>query len=160
MHEDAAILGRAEVEHRLEHLILHLDEPQRLVDRFFAFARDDRDRVAHKAHAPVEQQPVAGRGLGIGLSGHGEPLLRHVFPGEDRFDAWHLQRDVGVDLLNERMGVRRAQHLDHQTVVRGHVVRIGRLAQQQLHGVLFAHRLSHHAEFALAHACAPFRLSR
>ena len=63
MHENAAVLGRVEVEHRLEHLILHLDEPQRLVDRFFAFARNDRDRVAHKAHAPVEQQPVAGRGL-------------------------------------------------------------------------------------------------
>ena len=160
VHQNLVVLGCMDVEHRLEHLIFHFDELQRLVDRFFAPSRDDRDRVAHKAHAPVKDQPVIGRGLGEGLPGHGEPLLRHVFISEHTFDARHLHRDVGVDLLNERMGVRRAQHLDHQTVVRGHVVHIGRPAEQELHGVLFAHRLVYHAEFAFAHACAPFLLSR
>ena len=60
MHENCVILGRAEVKQRLKHLILHFDKLQRLIHHFFGFARDDRHRVAHEAHAPVEDQPVVG----------------------------------------------------------------------------------------------------
>ena len=66
-----------------------------------------------------------------------------------------------IDLLDQRVGVRRAQHLDHQAVLRGHVVHIGGPAQQELHGVLFAHRADspRWKRFSLMPASS-FRLSR
>ena len=150
--EDGTVQGLVGVQDGLQHLIAHPDQLQSPVHRPLGLPGYDGHRVPHKAHPLVQDQPVVGGGLRVGLPRHGEPLLGHIPVGEDGRDAGDLHGGAGVDLLNEGVGVGAAQHLDHQAVPGGHVVHIGRLAQQKGHGVLLAHRLAH------ALVCLPFHV--
>ena len=142
MHEDGIVLGGAEVQDWLEHLVAHLDAGERLVGGRLVFCGDDGDHVAHIAHMTVDDQAVVGAGLRIGLTGVGEAVLRDVFPGVDSHDAIELERLGGVDGLDYRVGMRAAQELDHKRV-RHDVLCVDGLAEQELHGVLLADGLAH-----------------
>ena len=150
--EDGAVQGLIGVQDGLQHLVAHPDQLHGPVHRLLSLSGHDGHRVSHKAHPLVQDQPVIGGGLRVGLPRHGEPLLGHVPVGENSRDAGDLHGGAGVNLLNESVGVGAAQHLDHQAVPGGHVVHIGRLAQQKGHGVLLAHRLAH------ALVCLPFHV--
>ena len=152
--QDQVVLGGVEVQHRLQDLIPDPDALQRPVHRRLVLPGHDGHRVSHKADPPVQDEPVIGGGLRIGLSRHGEPLLWHILVGEDGGDAGDLLGVLRIDLLNEGVGVGAAQHFDHQAVLRGQVVQIGGPAQQEGHCVLFPHRLAHGAPILLCHHCA------
>ena len=131
------------VQYRLQHLVLHLDELQRLVGGGLILGGHDGHGVTYKADTLIQDQTVIGRGLRVGLPRHGKALLGHILVGIYGNHAGHLLGHVGVDFLNEGMGVGAAQHLHHQAVLGSHIVHIGGLAQQQGHGVLFPHRLAY-----------------
>ena len=127
--QDQVVLGGVEVQHRLQDLVPDPDALQRPVHRRLVLAGHDGHRVPHEADPPVQNEPVIGGWLRIGLSRHGEPLLGHILVGEDGSNARDLLGVFGIDLLNEGVGVGAAQHLDHQAVPGGQVVQIGGLAQ-------------------------------
>ena len=141
VHQNRAVQGLMGIQHRLQHLVLHFDELQGLVGSRLVLSGHNGHGVPHKADPLIQNQPVVGRGLGVGLPRHGKALLGHILIGVHRHHPGHLLGHVGVDLLNQGVGVGASQHLHHQAVFGGHVVHIGGLAQQQGHGVLFPHRL-------------------
>ena len=142
MDEDGVVLGLGEVEQRLKHLVLDLDEAHRLFHALLVLARNNGDDVADKAHVAVDDQTVIGTRLGVGLTGLriAAAVLRHILPCENALHAGHLHRRSGVDALNDGVRVGRAQELNAQAVFRYHVVHVDRLTGDELHRVLFAKR--------------------
>ena len=137
------ILRRVEIQHRLQHLVLDLDEFHRLFDGFFVLARQNGDNIAHKAHMAVQHQTVIGAGFGIRLPGLGvaAAVLVNVLPGKHCLHTRHQHGAGGVDALDVSVRMGRAQQLDGQAVLGGDIVQVHRLTRDQLHGVLFADRL-------------------
>ena len=142
MDEDGVVLGGVEIQHRLQHLILHLDELHRLLDAFVIRTGHDGHDIAHKADVPVDDQTVVGAGLRVGLAGLGVAagVLVHILPGKDGLDAGHLFGHRGVDGLDDGVGVGRAQQLDDEAVGRSEIVHVDRLTGHELHRVLFPER--------------------
>ena len=158
--DDGVIQRGVEIQHRLQHLVLHLDELQRLIDGLLRLTGHDGHRVAHIAHLPVEDIAVIGRALRVALTRLGEPLVGHVLPGQSADDAGHQLRAADVDLLHPRAGVGRAEQLHHQTVLRGQILRIDGLAGHQRLVILLADALIDHPQlFHALHACTS-RLSQ
>ena len=143
------------VEHGGQHLIAHADEPHRRQRLLLRLRRDDGDRIAHAAQVPVEDQPIIRAELRVGLPGEREARLRHIPVRQHAGDARHALCAAHVDLLDHRIGVRAAQQLDDEAVLRRDVRHIDGLAGGQRHGVLLADA---HADSL--HARTPFSESR
>ena len=88
---DVVIERLGKVEQRLEHLIVDLDELERLVGSFLGLGGDDRHFLILVAHEVLEDQAVVGTRLRIALAGNGKAALGHVLVGVDAHDAGHLQ---------------------------------------------------------------------
>ena len=69
MHEHRIVLCRVEIEHRLEHLVLHLDQLHRLIHAFFVRTGKDGNHITDKAHMTVDNKAVIRTGLRISLTG-------------------------------------------------------------------------------------------
>ena len=54
MHEHRIVLRGVEIEHRFEHLVLHLDQLHRLIHTFFVRTGEDGNHIAYKAQSPPE----------------------------------------------------------------------------------------------------------
>ena len=91
MDHDVVIERLGKVEQRLEHLIVDLDELERLVGSFLGLGGDDRHFLILVAHEVLEDQAVVGTRLRIALAGNGKAALGHVLVGVDAHDAGHLQ---------------------------------------------------------------------
>ena len=141
--EHGVIERGAEIEHRLEHVVLDLYELHRLIDARLIPPGENGDNVARKAD-------VAG-------------VLRHVLPRKHGFHARHAHGSLRVDLAHHGVCVRRAQKFYYKTVSRRDVLGIDWLPGHKLHGVQLAHALidgvhSSLASFAFFHArklCMP-----
>ena len=155
VHQHRAVQRFVNVQHRGQHLILHLDALQGLPGGLLGLGGHDGYRVAHKADVFIQNEPVIGGGLGPSLARHGEALLGHVLPGVNGHHPRRAQGGGGVDGLDEGVSVGAAQHLDHKAVRRGHVLGVDGLAQQEGHGVLFAHGRAHGAAFGFTHGPHP-----
>ena len=154
MNQYGVVLGGVEVQHRLQHLIVHPDELHSLVHSLFRFTCHNGDRIPHKPQVLIQQQPVIGRGLGIGLSCHGKPLLRYIPVGIDRHHPGNLHGVFRADFPDFRIGMGASQHLYHQSIPGRHILHKEGLPQKQLHGVLFSYRFTH--AFQLSHwSCPP-----
>ena len=162
VHQDLAVLGGAEVQHRLQHLVFDLNKLQCSVHAGFVRAGHDSHRVSHIADPPVQDQPVIGRGLRVGLARISETVVGHILVCKNALDARHLHGHIGANIFNEGMGVGAAQQLHHQAVPGRHILHVGGLAQQQLHGVLLADGCIHRMKSFLFHVVSPhfLRLSR
>ena len=143
MDKHGVILRRVEIQHRLQHLVLDLDELHRLFDGFFVLARQNGDNVVHKTHMAVQHQTVIGAGFGVRLAGLGvaASVLVNILPGKHRFHTRHQHGTGGVDAFDISVRMGRAQQLDGQAVLGGDIVQVHRLPCHQLHGVLFADSL-------------------
>ena len=153
VNQDGVILGRAEIQHRLQHLVGDFDELHGPQGGLFRLSRDDGHGVAHEAHMAVQDQAVIGRRLRIGLPRDGKAGLRHILPGIDSLYAWNLQGCRSLHLPYQGVGVGRAQKLDYQSRPLGDIVHIDRLSQQKLHGVLFADGFSYLPVCVMLHGC-------
>ena len=153
--QGGVVLGGAEIQHRLQHLVLHLDELHGLLGGLFGLGGNDGHRVPHEPQMPVQDQPVIGGGLRVGLARNGKAGGGHVLPGIDIHHPGDLFGNGGVDGLHKGVGVGAAQQLDHQGAFGGDVVGVHRLAQQKLQGVLLAHRLAHVFSSFLRHGAPP-----
>ena len=106
MHQDMAVLGIVHIQHRLQHLVLNAYQTHGMVHCRLIHTGHNGNRVPHKPQTPVQDQPVIGAGLRIGLSGHGKPLLGHVLPCQDTLNAGHLSRHRAIYLCNQGVGIR------------------------------------------------------
>ena len=143
--KDGVVQCRVVVQHSGQDLIPDLDELHRLIDAFFILAGQNCDNIPRKADMAVDDKPVIGARLGVGLArlGVAAALLVHILPCVDRLDARHQQGTARVDLLHDSVGMGGAQQLYDQAVLRDDIIHVDGLAGHKLHSVLFAHGLVH-----------------
>ena len=145
--ENRVVLGGVGVQHRGQDLIIHLHQLHGLGHGLLGLARQNGHCVPHKAEPLVQDQPVVGGGLGVGLARVGVAVVGYVFIGINGHHPRHLHGQGGVDGADQGVGVGAAQDLDHQAVPGGDVRYKGGLAQEQVHGVLFPGRLADGFQF-------------
>ncbi len=153
-HRRAPVHRVLHVEHGRQHLVLHLDAPQRLLGDGPRVGRDGGHAVADVPDLGVEQVGVVGRRLGKRLAGRGVRDARHVLVGQHRVHAGQRLGAAGVDPRDARMGMRARQDLADQHARQLDVVGEGGLAGDELVAV---HLPDAPADDALlAHRRAPF----
>ena len=105
--KDGVIQRRVVVQHGGQDLIPDFDELHRLIDAFFILAGQNCDNVPRKADMAVDDKPVIGARLGVGLArlGVAAALLVHILPCVDRLDARHQQGTARVDFLHDSVGM-------------------------------------------------------
>ena len=130
---DVIIERLGKVEQRLEHLIVDLDELERLVGGLLGLGGDDRHLLVLVTDEVLENQAVVGTRLRIALAGDGKAALGHILVGVDTHHAGHLQgarRINGADLGTR---IRAALELNDERAGGHHVARVdGTTLEQSL----------------------------
>ena len=128
---DVIIECLGKVEQRLEHLVVDLDELERLVGGLLGLGGDNRHLLVLVAHEVLENQAVVGTRLRIALAGDGKAALGHVLVGVDTHDAGHLQGARRVDGADLGAGIGAALELDDQGAGGHQVARVDGTALEQ-----------------------------
>ena len=131
MDHDVVIERLGKVEQRLEHLIVDLDELERLVGSLLGLGGDDRHLLVLIAHQVLEDQAVVGTRLWIALAGDGKAALGHVLVGVDAHHAGHLQGARRIDGADLGAGIGAALELDDQGAGGHQVARVDGTALEQ-----------------------------
>ena len=128
---DVVIECLGKVEQRLEHLIVDLDELERLVGGLLALGGDDRHLLVLVTDEVLENQAVVGTRLRIALASDGKAALGHVLVGVDAHHAGNLQGARRIDGANLGAGIRAALELDDQGAGGHHVARVNGTTLEQ-----------------------------
>ena len=121
---DVVIECLGKVEQRLEHLIVDLDELERLVGSLLGLGGDDRHLFVLVTDEVLENQAVVGTRLRIALAGNGKAALGHVLVGVDAHDTGHLQGARRIDGANLGARIRAALELDDERAGGHQVARV------------------------------------
>ena len=121
---DVIIERLGKVEQRLEHLIVDLNEFERLVSSLLSLGGDDRHLLVLVAHQVLKNQTVVGRRLRIALAGDGKAALGHVLVGVNAHHAGHLQGTRRIDGADLGAGIRAALEFDDERTGGHHVARV------------------------------------
>ena len=133
MDHDVVIECLSKVEQRLEHLIVDLDELERLVDGLLGLGGDDRHLLVLVAHQVLENQAVVGTRLRIALAGDGKAALGHVLVGVNAHHAGHLQGARCIDGADLGASIRAALEFDDERAGGHHIARVdGTTLEQRL----------------------------
>ena len=124
MDHDVIIERLGKVEQRLEHLIVDLNEFERLVSSLLSLGGDDRHLLVLVAHQVLKNQTVVGRRLRIALAGDGKAALGHVLVGVNAHHAGHLQGTRRIDGADLGAGIRAALEFDDERTGGHHVARV------------------------------------
>ena len=128
---DVIIERLGKVEQRLEHLVVDLDELERLVGGLLGLGGDDRHLLVLIAHEVLEDQTVVGTRLRIALAGDGKAALGHVLVGVDAHDARHLQGARRIDGADLGTGIGAALELNDERAGGHHIARVDGTALEQ-----------------------------
>ena len=128
---DVVIKCLGKVEQRLEHLVVDLDELERLVGGLLGLGGDDRHLLVLVAHQVLEDQAVVGTRLRIALAGDGKAALGHVLVGIDAHHAGHLQGARRIDGADLGAGIRAALELNNERAGGHHIARVDGTALEQ-----------------------------
>ena len=128
---DVVIECLGKVEQGLEHLVVDLDELERLVCGLLGLGGDDRHLFVLVTDEVLEDQAVVGRRLRIALTGDGKAALGHVLIGVNAHHTGHLQGARRVDGADLGAGVRAALELDDQGAGGHQVARVDGTALEQ-----------------------------
>ena len=131
VNHDVVIECLGKVEQRLEHLIVDLDELERLVGGLLGLGGDNRHLLVLVAHEVLEDQAVVGTRLRIALAGDGKAALGHVLIGVDAHDARHLQGARRVDGADFGASIRAALELNDERAGGHHIARVDRTSLEQ-----------------------------
>ncbi len=101
-------------EHRFEHLVVDLDQLRGALCVLHRIGDDGGHAVPHEPDMPVQQSPVMRTRFRISLSGLHVKHVRTVRSGDDLHHSRSFLRFADVDTVDERRGIRTAQHV--QTV--------------------------------------------
>ena len=111
---DVVIERLGKVEQGLEHLVVDLDELERLVGGLLGLGGDNRHLLVLVTDEVLEDQAVVGTRLRIALTGNGKAALGHVLVGVDAHHAGHLQGARCIDGADLGARIRAALELDNQ----------------------------------------------
>ena len=139
MDHDGVVQGLGKVQQRLQHLILHFNQPHRPPGNLLRLRSHNGHRVPGAAQVPVQNQPVVGAGLRPGLTRRGKAALGHILPGKYRRHTGHQLCPAGVDGNDIGPCVGGAQQLHPQGIGGNQIPGVHRFAGDQAHGVLFSH---------------------
>ena len=128
---DVVIERLGKVEQRLKHLIVDLNEFERLVGSLLSLGGDDRHLLVLVAYEVLKDQAVVGTRLRIALASDGKAALGHVLVGVDAHHARHLQGARRVDGADLGAGIRAALELNDERAGGHHVARVDRTALEQ-----------------------------
>ena len=128
---DVVIECLGKVEQRLEHLIVDLNEFERLVGSLLGLGGDDRHFLVLVTDEVLENQAVVGTRLRIALAGDGKAALGHVLVGVDAHDARHLKGARRVDGADLGAGIGAALELDDQGAGGHHIAGVDRTTLEQ-----------------------------
>ena len=128
---DVIIERLGKVEQRLEHLIVDLNEFERLVSRLLSLGGDDRHLLVLVAHQVLKNQTVVGRRLRIALAGDGKAALGHVLVGVNAHHAGHLQGTRRIDGADLGAGIGTALEFDNERAGGHEVARVDGTALEQ-----------------------------
>ena len=121
---DVIIECLGKVEQRLEHLVVNLDELERLIGGLLGLGGDDRHLLVLVTHEVLENQAVVGTRLWIALAGDGKAALGHVLVGVDAHHAGHLQGARRIDGADLGAGIRAALEFDDERTGGHQVARV------------------------------------
>ena len=128
---DVVIECLGKVEQRLEHLVVDLDELERLVGGLLGLGGDNRHLLVLIAHEVLENQTVVGTRLRIALAGNGKTALGHVLVGVDAHHAGHLQGARRIDGADLGASIRAALEFDDERAGGHHIARVDGTALEQ-----------------------------
>ena len=128
---DVVIERLGKVEQRLEHLVVDLDELERLVGGLLGLGGDNRHLLVLVTDEVLENQAVVGTRLRIALTGNGKATLGHVLVGVDAHHAGHLQGARRIDGADLGAGIRAAFELDDERAGGHQVARVDGTALEQ-----------------------------
>ena len=128
---DVVIERLGKVEQRLEHLVVNLDELERLVGSLLGLGSDDRHLLVLVAHKVLENQAVVGTRLRIALTGDSKAALGHVLVSVDAHNAGHLQGARRIDGADLGAGIGAALEFDDQGAGGHHIARVDGTALEQ-----------------------------
>ena len=128
---DIVIECLGKVEQGLEHLIVDLDELERLVGSLLSLGSDDRHLLVLVAHKVLENQAVVGTRLRIALTGDSKAALGHVLVSVDAHDAGHLQGARRIDGADLGAGIGAALEFDDERAGGHHIARVDGTALEQ-----------------------------
>ena len=128
---DIVIECLGKVEQGLEHLIVDLDELERLVGSLLGLGSDDRHLLVLVAHKVLENQAVVGTRLRIALTGDSKAALGHVLVGVDAHHAGNLQGARRIDGADLGAGIGAALEFDDQGAGGHHIARVDGTALEQ-----------------------------
>ena len=131
MDHDVVIERLGKVEQGLEHLVVDLDELERLVGGLLGLGSDNRHLLVLIAHKVLENQAVVGTRLRIALAGNGKAALGHVLVGVNAHDARHLQGARGVDGTDLGTGIGAALEFDDERAGGHHIAGVDRTTLEQ-----------------------------
>ena len=131
VNHDVVIECLGKVEQRFEHLVVDLDELERLVGGLLGLGSDNRHLLVLIAHKVLEDQAVVGTRLRIALAGNGKAALGHVLVGVNAHDAGHLKGARGVDRANLGASIRAALEFDDERAGGHHIARVDGTALEQ-----------------------------
>ena len=131
VNHDVVIECLGKVEQRFEHLVVDLDELERLVGGLLGLGSDNRHLLVLIAHKVLEDQAVVGTRLRIALAGNGKAALGHVLVGVNAHDARHLQGARGVDGTDLGTGIGAALEFDDERAGGHHIARVDGTALEQ-----------------------------
>ena len=126
----AGFHGGHRIEHRRQELVVDDEGAHAGLGRRLALADHRGQPLADEAGDVVEHVGVVGVDEVVLMQRRAVEPARHVLPGVDGDDAGDGERLALVDLLEARMGMRRAQHLEVQHALHRDVHRVVRLARQ------------------------------
>ena len=137
MDYDVVIECLGKVEQGLEHLVVDLNELERLVGGLLGLGGDDRHLLVLVAYEVLEDQAVVRTRLRIALAGDGKAALGHVLVGIDAHHAGHLQGARRIDGANLGARIRAALELNDERAGGHHVARVdGTTLEQRLRVLL------------------------
>ena len=128
---DVVIECLGKVEQGLEHLIVDLDELERLVGGLLGLGGDDRHLFVLVTDEVLEDQAVVGTRLRVALAGDGKAALGHVLVGVDAHDAGHLQGTRRIDRADLGAGVRATLELNDERTGGHHIAGVDGTALEQ-----------------------------
>ena len=131
MDHDVVIECLGKVEQRLEHLVVNLDELERLVGGLLGLGGDDRHLLVLVANEVLENQAVVGTRLRIALTGDGKAALGHVLVGVNAHHARHLQGARRIDGADLGAGIGAALEFDDERAGGHHIARVDGTALEQ-----------------------------
>ncbi len=137
------------IEDRRQHLVIDLDQLERLFGNLRRLGGDDGHAVAHMPHLAVERNLIPRMRVGPRLPTRRVDDARHIFVSEHGMNARQRARLRRVDAGDAGVGVRAGEHRRVQHAGQVDVIGKGGFALDQLDRVDFDLRLAHHIGGAL-----------